>query len=198
MGGSRSSLLVREAASELLVKEDAETPDGRQREQSTMIESAFESCIESTFDHHRRRSSLFTAMLRERLNSFGSPSSDAATPQGRPQLFGQKGGFSVFQDFDKENRSPITGLVVPAQRPANSPLTPGAEAAAAREAGLVADEPGALLIALGRQRALLTRQRVSSLVLCRAGHAGPEGAGRRRCAPRAGPRDACRSHPAVA
>lgn len=106
------------------------------------------------------------------------------------------GRFSVWAD--KENVNPVTGILTRAQRAAGSPLTPGAEAAAARDAGMTATTPGAhswwLVAALLRLPLDDCKGPCAACVPCprsdrisrHTTHSpcgrGPEGAGGQRCA----------------
>lgn len=67
------------------------------------------------------------------------------TPSARAPLASHSSDFFVWSDRrnNKENRDPHTGHDTEARRLLGSPLTPGAEAAAARDAAMTATTPGA-------------------------------------------------------
>lgn len=99
-----------------------------------------------------------------------------------PSTSGPRGAFPLFgMVANQENVDPVSGLLTAASRPANSPLTPGAIAAAARAAALLPELPAA-----GAPSRAVPPQAASRAPLApparRAGGGGPEGRGRQRCA----------------
>ena len=107
-----------------------------------------------------------------------------ATTSGRHVSRAQLAAVSRHQFHNQENVDPVSGLFTAAVRPANSPLTPGAVAAAARAAGLLPDAPtagapGGGLPWFPRLRALTRRP--ASPAVCRARSRRPEGCGQRWC-----------------